>query len=371
MYVIRFALRSVQADVDQKKKEADNAKEAQSIGEEQNLSDLKDLDNWYTDVTDKVKLSLDSNVEINEEALVFLDSHGNKDDENNALTQAIEQADEVFAQEQKEIQRLEDEITNRQILNDELTKMEAEVKSKKQNVGKLEVIVGEKRLRMEEIKRQPNNRRRNLEALPGEVRCQPQQKETDPKASDPEGMDIGQANHQEVEHYQEQTNHQELVNHQNQLAVDTNTVPTTEQDLAIEPEDLHVMEEREQEQELMEVTTECMNTTAANLNVTNEHLLGPAAQSTPMVMSSLSKPSLKGLVDTARINKMMLSSVHRPAESPIVSRQLNDHQQLANPNLTKKTHLPVTSSRTKTSTVLAPPQSVRFSLIFLRFQCLR
>ena len=44
---------------------------------------------------------------------------------------------------------------------------------------------------------------------------------------------------------------------------------------------------------------------------------GPAAQSTPAVMDSL-----KGLVDTVKVNKIMLESNHgQPAESPIAQRK--------------------------------------------------
>ena len=44
---------------------------------------------------------------------------------------------------------------------------------------------------------------------------------------------------------------------------------------------------------------------------------GPAAQSTPAVMDSL-----KGLVDTVKVNKIMLASNHgQPVESPIAQRK--------------------------------------------------
>ena len=62
-----------------------------------------------------------------------------------------------------------------------------------------------------------------------------------------------------------------------------------------------------------------LNVTAANVEEP-----GPSAQSTPMVMSSLSgSPSLKGLVSTNQVSKMMLASaVHQHVESPIPSRRL-------------------------------------------------
>ena len=40
--------------------------------------------------------------------------------------------------------------------------------------------------------------------------------------------------------------------------------------------------------------------------------IGPAAQSTPAVMDTL-----KGLVDTAKVNKIMLATNQLPMESPI------------------------------------------------------
>ena len=68
------------------------------------------------------------------------------------------------------------------------------------------------------------------------------------------------------------------------------------------------------------------NTVDYDLNMTaaNVEEPGPSAQSTPMVMSSLSgSPSLKGLVSTNQVSKMMLASaVHQHVESPIPTRRL-------------------------------------------------
>ena len=69
------------------------------------------------------------------------------------------------------------------------------------------------------------------------------------------------------------------------------------------------------------------------LNVTALNVEGPrpSAQSTPMVMSSLSSPSLKGLINTAQVSKMMLSSaMHQQVESPIPQRKLMSESSSSN-----------------------------------------
>ena len=78
------------------------------------------------------------------------------------------------------------------------------------------------------------------------------------------------------------------------------------------------MEEEPNEVRGTEPVDDVMNVTAINIDGP-----GPSAQSTPMVMSSLSNPSLKGLINTTQVNKMMLSSsMHQQAESPIPQRKL-------------------------------------------------
>ena len=78
------------------------------------------------------------------------------------------------------------------------------------------------------------------------------------------------------------------------------------------------MEEDPNEVRGTEPVDDVMNVTAINIDGP-----GPSAQSTPMVMSSLSNPSLKGLINTTQVNKMMLSSsMHQQAESPIPQRKL-------------------------------------------------
>ena len=348
-----FRFRSVQADVEQKKKEADKAIEAQSAAEQQAVSDMKHLEDWYNAVTDKLFHGI--NVEINEDVLALLREEADIDDEIKDVAQKIEQADEQFAQEQNELANLEDEIKNRQVLNEELKKLEVELNVKKENVAKLKVVVGEKR-RL----RQERRRLRGVNRGQG-PRNQGQRMEMDhqdiEQADQPE-KEMTATAEQEAEELVAVTSEQEHFNEQDRMNI---TVEQDRMNVTVEQDRMNVTVGQihmnaTTEQERMDVTSEqeCMNVTAPNLNVTNANLLGPAAQSTPMVMSSLFKPSLKGLVDTAQMNKMMLSSsVHQqPAESPISYKQLNSYKYPGNSSVPKRSQ----PAAPPTPAVFSPPK---------------